>query len=87
VGATSGQSLPIIGAILGHRVVSTTQRYAHLADLPVKQATDAITDKIYAAMKGEAPELSSIDSASSASMNKAQIAELIANLQTLLKSA
>ncbi|MCP4943114.1 MAG: tyrosine-type recombinase/integrase [Planctomycetaceae bacterium] len=53
VGATHGQSLPIIGAILGHREVSTTQRYAHLADLPVKQATDDITARIYVAMMGQ----------------------------------
>jgi len=85
VGATSGQSLPIIGAILGHREVSTTQRYAHLADLPVKQATNTIADKISDAMTGEASEPVNIDVA--ASVDKTQIVQLINNLQTLLKSA
>jgi len=85
VGATSGQSLPIIGAILGHREVSTTQRYAHLADLPVKQATNTIADKISAAMTGETSEPVNIDVA--ASVDKTQIVQLITNLQTLLKSS
>ena len=34
-----GQSLPIIGKLLGHRQPSTTARYAHLADDPVRRAT------------------------------------------------
>ena len=29
VGAAAGLSLPLIGALLGHRLPSTTQRYAH----------------------------------------------------------
>src|SRR5262252_1323300 len=35
-------SLPIIGKLLGHTQARTTQRYAHLADDPVKEATDDI---------------------------------------------
>ncbi|MEE9453506.1 MAG: site-specific integrase [Paracoccaceae bacterium] len=85
VGATSGHSLPIIGAILGHREVSTTQRYAHLADLPVKQATNTIADKISAAMTGKTSEPVDIDVA--AAVDKTQIVQLITNLQALLKSA
>ena len=30
--ASAGQSLPIIGALLGHTQAATTQRYAHLFD-------------------------------------------------------
>jgi integrase len=37
--ASSGLSLPIIGALLGHSQASTTQRYAHLLDDPLRQAT------------------------------------------------
>jgi integrase len=37
-GITSGLSLPLIAAILGHKDVKTTQQYAHLADDPVKAA-------------------------------------------------
>lgn len=35
----AGLSLPIVGALLGHSQASTTQRYAHLADDPLRQAT------------------------------------------------
>ncbi|MDA1091437.1 MAG: integrase, partial [Proteobacteria bacterium] len=34
-----GATLPLIGALLGHTQVQTTQRYAHLADDPLREAT------------------------------------------------
>ena len=37
-GAAGGVGLPLIGGILGHRQASTTQRYAHLADTPLRAA-------------------------------------------------
>jgi integrase len=37
--ASSGRSLPIIGALLGHTQPATTARYAHLADDPLRAAT------------------------------------------------
>lgn len=37
--ASSGQSLPIIGALLGHTQAQTTARYAHLLDDPLRAAT------------------------------------------------
>ena len=43
--ASSGLSLPIIGALLGHSQASTTQRYAHLMDDPLRKAT-AIAAKV-----------------------------------------
>ena len=42
VGAAAGLSLPIIGKLLGHTQASTTQRYAHLASDPLKEASDKI---------------------------------------------
>ena len=36
VGASSGDSLLLIGALLGHKHAATTARYAHLSDDPVK---------------------------------------------------
>jgi integrase len=36
---SAGMSLPIIGALLGHSQAATTQRYAHLMDDPLRQAT------------------------------------------------
>jgi integrase len=38
--ASSGLSLPIIGALLGHTQMQTTQRYAHLMDDPLRAATE-----------------------------------------------
>ena len=45
VGAGSGMGLPILGALLGHREAATTQRYAHLAADPLKEAANEITAK------------------------------------------
>jgi integrase len=42
VAAGSGQSLPIIGALLGHSQPQTTARYAHLSADPLRTANDAI---------------------------------------------
>jgi len=39
--ASSGLSLPIIGRLLGHTQAATTHRYAHLADDPLRAATEA----------------------------------------------
>jgi integrase len=57
VGAAGGLSLPMIGALLGHREVSTTQRYAHLGDDPRKAAADRVSAHVAAAMReSEEPE-------------------------------
>jgi integrase len=40
--ASLGLSLPIIGALLGHTQASTTQRYAHLLDDPLRAATERV---------------------------------------------
>lgn len=37
-----GLSLPIIGAMLGHSKAQTTQRYAHLADKPLREAAGIV---------------------------------------------
>lgn len=39
--ASSGLSLPIIGALLSHTQAATTHRYAHLLDDPLRAATEA----------------------------------------------
>ena len=46
VGASDGQSLPIIGTLLGHTVPATTARYAHLAASTIVAANDRIGRKL-----------------------------------------
>ena len=43
-----GQSLPMIGKLLGHTQVQTTARYAHLAADPVQAAAEQVTANIAA---------------------------------------
>ncbi|HVT18823.1 MAG TPA: tyrosine-type recombinase/integrase [Thermoanaerobaculia bacterium] len=52
VGAAAGLGLPVIGKILGHTQPSTTQRYIHFADDPLRAAADRIAGEIAAAMRG-----------------------------------
>ena len=52
VGAVGGDSLLVIGALLGHQDAKTTSRYAHLADDPVKRAADRIAGSIAASLGG-----------------------------------
>jgi integrase len=54
VGAGGGLSLPIIGRLLGHTQPRTTQRYAHLADDPLREAAEKITTVITGAGKPSA---------------------------------
>ncbi|MEM7585396.1 MAG: site-specific integrase [Acidobacteriota bacterium] len=52
-GVNGGQGLPVIGWLLGHSKITTTQRYAHLDDDPVRAASEAIGSVIVGAMVGE----------------------------------
>lgn len=54
--ASSGASLPIIGAMLGHTQASTTQRYAHLLDRPLREAADLVGNAI-ASAKASSPRV------------------------------
>jgi integrase len=47
----SGASLHITGAMLGHRLPSTTSRYAHLADDPVQAAADRVAATLAGALR------------------------------------
>jgi integrase len=40
--ASGGGSLPMIGALLGHSEVATTQRYSHLSNQPLQEAVDRV---------------------------------------------
>jgi integrase len=54
VGAAGGLSLPVIGALLGHKHAATTARYAHLSADPLRAANDAVGARIAAAMSRKA---------------------------------
>jgi integrase len=51
-GAGGGLSLPLIGRLLGHTQARTTQRYAHLADDPLRDAANKIASAITKAGQG-----------------------------------
>jgi integrase len=57
IGAGGGLSLPVIGRLLGHTQSRTTQRYAHLADDPLREAATKIGAVITGAGKSGAPVL------------------------------
>ena len=48
-----GETLPVLGKLLGHRVVQTTARYAHLAEDPAKAAADRISSSLAGAINGD----------------------------------
>jgi integrase len=51
VGAIGGLSLPVIGALLGHKHSTTTARYTHLSADPLRAANEAVGARIEAAMR------------------------------------
>jgi len=50
-----GESLPMIGRLLGHSRVETTARYAHLAKDSVRDAAGRVADSIAADILGGYP--------------------------------
>lgn len=52
IAASGGQSLQLIGRLLGHRDVKTTAQYAHLADDPVNAAAERTASAAAAALGG-----------------------------------
>lgn len=55
--ASTGASLPLIGALLGHSTPNTTARYAHLFVDPQREATERVGAIIEAAGNGGKPAL------------------------------
>jgi site-specific recombinase XerD len=56
IGVGAGIGLPLVGALLGHRNVKTTQRYAHIANDPARRAAETIGTTIAAALERRSPE-------------------------------
>jgi integrase len=52
VGAASGDSLILLGKLLGHTQPQTTAKYSHLCDDPVRAAANRISGEIEARMAG-----------------------------------
>jgi integrase len=51
VGVGAGIGLSLVGALLGHRVASTTQRYAHIDASPARRASETIGATIAATLE------------------------------------
>ena len=54
VAVSGGLTLPLIGKLLGHKKSATTERYAHLADNPVRAANEEIAQLLGRSFKGSA---------------------------------
>lgn len=52
VGAWGGASLPMLGALLGHKDARTTARYAHMVDDPIRAVNDRIGERVAHALRG-----------------------------------
>jgi integrase len=50
---SAGASLPLIGQLLGHTQVQTTQRYAHLFDDPLRKAAETVGAYVLPALEVE----------------------------------
>lgn len=55
-GVGTGESLYVIGKVLGHKDSATTSRYAHLAKDPVKKASEKIANNIASIMESQGKE-------------------------------
>ena len=60
--ACSGHSRPLIGGLLGHTQAATTQRYSHLYDDPLREATERIGDLVDAVSNGRSAEIVELNS-------------------------
>ncbi|MCH7709058.1 MAG: tyrosine-type recombinase/integrase [Myxococcales bacterium] len=53
VGVGAGLAMPLLAKLMGHSSTAMTERYAHLADDPVKAASEAIGSRIAAALDAD----------------------------------
>lgn len=57
VAVAGGDSLYLVGKVLGHRQAKTTEKYAHLSDDPVLAVAERAANTIAAAMNGTSSEV------------------------------
>jgi integrase len=53
---SGGMTLPMIGKLLGHTQVQTTQRYAHLYDDPLRAGLDQVGEALRSKLRLVAPD-------------------------------
>jgi site-specific recombinase XerD len=53
IAVSGGDSLYLVGKVLGHRQARTTERYAHLKDDPLRAVADRTAGTIAAMLEGE----------------------------------
>lgn len=44
---SGGASLPVVGAMLGHSQIATTERYSHLYDQPLREAAETVSQAVH----------------------------------------
>ncbi len=49
----NGVDMVTIAKLVGHALVETTERYAHLSDQSVSDAADQVSNRIHAALAGK----------------------------------
>ena len=52
IAVSGGDSLYLVGKVLGHRQSRTTERYAHLKDDPLRAVANRTSERIAAIMRG-----------------------------------
>ena len=75
IAVSTGHTLPVIGKLLGHSKATTTERYAHLADDPLRAANDRIGAELAKAFGDEGSPSSRRCSAASSSCPRADPAD------------
>jgi integrase len=68
---TKGTSLQIVGKLIGHTQIATTQRYAHLADSALREATNTFGDIFNATAPQATAALQVVDSRKDARRKRA----------------
>jgi integrase len=61
IAVAGGDSLYLVGKVLGHRQASTTERYAHLAPDPVRAVADRAARRIAGMLGGTSADVVSLE--------------------------